>query len=83
MGNFSLQPEGRGVADLLRALRPELSANLHGGSVVANYPMDACDSLVGSCSSMSQRYTSTHAPVEVDDAWPNYLMYACDAAAAW
>ncbi|KXZ54822.1 hypothetical protein GPECTOR_4g893 [Gonium pectorale] len=44
-GNSSLQPEAVAVSAYLSAHMPDLSANLHGGSLVANYPLDACDSL--------------------------------------
>ncbi len=46
-GDRPLQPEARAVASYLSATRPELSANLHGGALVANYLLDACDGLVG------------------------------------
>ncbi|KAG2434926.1 hypothetical protein HYH02_012124 [Chlamydomonas schloesseri] len=45
VGNFSLQPEAVAVSRYLAAAPPDLSANLHGGALVANYPLDACDSV--------------------------------------
>jgi hypothetical protein len=45
VGAAPLQPEAAAVASFLAARPPGLSANLHGGALVANYPLDACDSL--------------------------------------
>eukprot|EP00198_Chlamydomonas_reinhardtii_P010807 XP_001700144.1 predicted protein [Chlamydomonas reinhardtii] len=45
VGNFTLQPEAVAVSRYLAAAPPDLSANLHGGALVANYPLDACDSV--------------------------------------
>lgn len=40
-----MEPETEAVTSWLAAARPSLSANLHGGALVASFALDACDSL--------------------------------------
>ncbi|EFJ48616.1 hypothetical protein VOLCADRAFT_90763 [Volvox carteri f. nagariensis] len=44
-GSLNMQPEANAISSYLSYAVPDLSANLHGGALVANYPLDACDSL--------------------------------------
>ncbi|KAL6753321.1 hypothetical protein V8C86DRAFT_2729253 [Haematococcus lacustris] len=44
-GSQALQPEARAVQEWMRRYPPRLSANLHGGALVASYAQDACDTL--------------------------------------
>ncbi|KXZ54547.1 hypothetical protein GPECTOR_4g612 [Gonium pectorale] len=44
-GGTHMEPETQAITSWLSSLRPTLSANLHGGALVASYALDACDSL--------------------------------------
>ncbi|GFR49020.1 hypothetical protein Agub_g11041 [Astrephomene gubernaculifera] len=45
VGGTSMEPETEAVTSWLAALRPTVSANLHGGALVAGYTLDACDTM--------------------------------------
>ncbi|PNH05638.1 Carboxypeptidase M [Tetrabaena socialis] len=43
-GGAAMEPETVAVTSWLAAVRPTVSADLHGGALVASYALDACDS---------------------------------------
>ena len=75
--NAATQPETRAIEDWIKKSNIVLAANLHGGSLVANYPFD--DSATGDSSYsrspdddvfrfLAQTYSQTHPTMHLDDA---------------